>query len=1105
MANKDSSSPTRNGAFVIDSNSDLHPERKQTLRDYLKGITTGKPNDGVAELSDNLDASRNFYGIGEADSEISAGPNDDGTPAALTDLADTQPHFTFSIENEAKQIFNDVSSGAFFDVDANTSGNQIQSIAEAASTEEADFKNSQAFGHRLQTPEVVQTVAEQVSTVLLNNRFSPPAFDANGDNDTFVRGSNNESLVEFDTRNAEKEQIYFGSNNNEEAMAKLGAEAVIAASGFMGTEPAENQGTSTLQGIWDGLFAEFGLALNVDNVEPGSGFGLDSGISDVRLRDGTQRIPEPVYNPTRDWINRDADSQPNIDIDFIDSEGRPSSPNGSEENHAFTVMNSMISTFIQNDLFGNRQYVNGLNFMAAIFVENILLATIFDALLLAELLATPQQQTNLRSQYDNDPVQLSMGKARGNVVPFSDFPGNDGNELAADILELLGIPDVQQLFSGPFLVEFVMNFMGINKPIQTKTNLTVKSFKVGDFISFVPSFLIGSLQTTISAVKDPYSSGFFFNLGRQIARKSALAEAPEPFGDSLAFINYLFELRQTANFRFFITMVNLGDNAIGQFAAKLRNRRGPDILNETRVQLGGLVTNPAAIVASPSLFFIPKSFQNFRQQIGKTSLKSGIPVFETVDDLKDNDPMHDQFYTEGSSDSSITGRIPDEVADSLEQHLENDYMPFYIKDMRTNEIISFHAFLDTLSDGFTANYTATTGLGRIEAAQTYESSSRTIGVSFTMVAFSETDMDMLYWKLNKLVTLCYPQFSKGTKLEGKDKSFYMPFSQIQTASPMIRLRIGDVLTNNFSQASSARLLGVGDAETTGLLDEFTARVKAIPSENAGFSAFCKGLTPTQKQLLGPTILSIQTNQEFVQVGDVVTITANGSSSVDYGKVIVGSTPIIGATVKKGIGRAAPKTPVIYGINHLSSRGSFMDTFKIIGFETPDPEKPNIEKTYVWLVSSNITDLVPNNAPDRTKFKEFLKKTGDRPDGFCFRVKASFITGVVTSLSAENKKFILNNTTTKAFQNNKGSGIAGFIDNLQIDWMLNTLQWGSGIGKRAPTGCKLTIGFRPIHDITPGIDADGFNRAPVYKVGKYSRDVHAGGVLDIPLTDAEESE
>ena len=38
------------------------------------------------------------------------------------------------------------------------------------------------------------------------------------------------------------------------------------------------------------------------------------------------------------------------------------------------------------------------------------------------------------------------------------------------------------------------------------------------------------------------------------------------------------------------------------------------------------------------------------------------------------------------------------------------------------------------------------------------------------------------------------------------------------------------------------------------------------------------------------------------------------------------------------------------------------------------------------------------------------------------------------------------------------------------------------GVKAPKMCKISIQFAPIHDIQPGIDSDGFNRAPIYNVG-----------------------
>jgi len=51
----------------------------------------------------------------------------------------------------------------------------------------------------------------------------------------------------------------------------------------------------------------------------------------------------------------------------------------------------------------------------------------------------------------------------------------------------------------------------------------------------------------------------------------------------------------------------------------------------------------------------------------------------------------------------------------------------------------------------------------------------------------------------------------------------------------------------------------------------------------------------------------------------------------------------------------------------------------------------------------------------------------------------------------------------------------WIDNAQITWETDLF-------KRAPKICQIQISFEPVHDIAPGIDHTGINRAPVYQVG-----------------------
>ena len=97
----------------------------------------------------------------------------------------------------------------------------------------------------------------------------------------------------------------------------------------------------------------------------------------------------------------------------------------------------------------------------------------------------------------------------------------------------------------------------------------------------------------------------------------------------------------------------------------------------------------------------------------------------------------------------------------------------------------------------------------------YNKTTRKISLTFMLAATSPADFDAMWFDINKLTTLIYPQWSRGkpVKAAGGDR-FIMPFSQIPTASPMIRLRMGDVIRGNYSKFSLARLFGAGIPATT---------------------------------------------------------------------------------------------------------------------------------------------------------------------------------------------------------------------------------------------------------------------------------------------------
>ena len=75
-----------------------------------------------------------------------------------------------------------------------------------------------------------------------------------------------------------------------------------------------------------------------------------------------------------------------------------------------------------------------------------------------------------------------------------------------------------------------------------------------------------------------------------------------------------------------------------------------------------------------------------------------------------------------------------------------------------------------------------------------------------------------------------------------------------------------------------------------------------------------------------------------------------------------------------------------------------------------------------------------------------------------------------------------NPITNTIEGSMSRGLAGVITRMQFNWIDSTTVWDTNWNSRAPTACKITVNFDPIHDISPGLDVYGANRAPVYNVG-----------------------
>ena len=374
------------------------------------------------------------------------------------------------------------------------------------------------------------------------------------------------------------------------------------------------------------------------------------------------------------------------------------------------------------------------------------------------------------------------------------------------------------------------------------------------------------------------------------------------------------------------------------------------------------------------------------------------------------------------------GRISNVDKDRMERILDSEYVPFYFHDVRTNEIVSFHAFLASISDDYSVNYESSEGIGRIEPVKIYKGTTRKIGLSFYIAATSEDDFDHMWFKINKLTTLIYPQYTRGRDLLPSDDAnqyrFTAPFSQIPGASPLIRIRLGDLFRSNYSKFALARLFGAGR--------------KA--SRNNQMSLPGSSGKPTT---IDTSTYSLQSLQDWLAV-----LPKDTELDVDQ--------------IKNYLNKVNPKikTTDVKSVKVVDSTDKGQTYTIAYTHTTPDV---NLKDVTVPGIPSNVV------YPTQEEINKKLNQINTESDGAA--------RGALTDFLKSEK-----NAIVKSFESAGGKGLAGVIESMNFDWY-DKVTWETNPGQTAPKLCKVTISFSPIHDISPGIDHAGYNRAPIYPVGR----------------------
>jgi hypothetical protein len=501
-----------------------------------------------------------------------------------------------------------------------------------------------------------------------------------------------------------------------------------------------------------------------------------------------------------------------------------------------------------------------------------------------------------------------------------------------------------------------------------------------------------------------------------------------------------------------------------------------------------------------------------------------------------------------------------EEVKEIERVLEAQYVPFYIQDLRTNEFLNFHAFVENVSDSYTANWNDTEGYGRMDAVQVYKGTTRSINVDFMIVATSEKDFDRVWWTINRLVTMIYPQWSKGEEISLDGQKLIQPFSQVITSSPIVRLRVGDLIASNYSRFNLARGFGLGnndifastfnlDSQDPAIKNSLDKFVDELEKSGISIDVGIEGL------LMNP-----DNGTENIPVVFASTVTCK--QGVNFIKPLAGlhSTVTIKrgtiGTVKKGKKRRDGTAIVVVELNKeirvdtlaasLTSTGSQAANIKYVAvnaellysadkFSSSSPSRKfnlkeaeneqriaqqeyneslralsNAEQiTLEAAILDPLDEQVENKKNQLLEATTKLQNARLEERNALLNTQLGSSSSISSNFGTPNSYFVTTNdgkggnSIVRSFEDSSGRGLAGSIRSIGFDWA--EAPWETSQGSRAPIYCKVSLQFSPIHDLPMGLDYDGMPRAVPYPVGETVRQAFFPELHEQSLNDRVEAQ
>jgi hypothetical protein len=735
-----------------------------------------------------------------------------------------------------------------------------------------------------------------------------------------------------------------------------------------------------------------------------------------------------------------------------------------EQLEAASILESLTSENIEDNLLINPakqswgtlnnvldQYAGISNFGMQLLAIALIVALSLVITFIGNLLPGSDKPINNRGMDDKGIRPLGASYETGKRIDYSSIASIVSQGSDFNIWGLLGFPQTIHSLGKSVSVGTLL-FFGIVPP-------------KGSDIGFGNLATQATLGGATSAMKNP---GYYTIMARSINRSflligDSLLSLGKSFASgnfvtgmqqSLEFVNVFRESKFMGSLRVFSRLGDayLYDAEDPQISDDGRHKTRLDKMSDADVLKGRMTGTTRQAWSSHrarDLLIYPSGLKRI-SPVSAGKLDGNIPRFIS-DDIDDFAELDTSSGAESRAyfNAGDNNRISSDVREEMEEALDSEYVPFYFHDVRTNEILSFHAFLSSLSDDYSSTYDSSEGFGRVEPVKIYKGTQRKIGFSFYIAATSEVDFNVMWEKINKLVTLVYPQYTEGRILTTEDKKYniQMPFSQTIQASPMVRVRIGDLVRSNYSKFNLARLFGYSYANTK--FDDATAEDAAASKSKDAV-----------KGVLFDVGNTFRLYDKHTHIWDfIVAKNLLGTKTTDPRE----------QQLKAICETEIPPALVLAIVEH----GDEESVFEV----TLDEPEVNPESYDTLKDEPGATTNI------RVKLKNSLvyptAKTNRKVDQFYDKGRAYDVNAVKFMDEKEN-------SVVRSFRSSGGKGLAGFIESMSFDWYDRVTWEVAGSSGKSPKMCKVTISFSPVHDITPGLDHEGGNRAPVYPVGGFFR-------------------